>query len=450
MDLRVTYVSPSVTNILGYKVEEVLSKSIADLLTPESLELVNRSFAEALELEETVGKDGYEAPPLEVEVYHKNESKLWVEVSRVFLRDEENTPIGVLMIVRDITERKQVEEAVQRSERRHRELIENNPEGISIVDFNQKILFANQAFASIFGYEVDELLGMDALRLVSQKDREKVLERTDLRKQGLTSAYQVEIVRKDGEHRVVRISAVPWRNDEGDIAGSISVVIDLTERVRAESELATSHRDLELYASLLRHDLGNDIQVILAQAELQSSILPSDSKIMSACDTARHAAERMKQLLEMLETPDAKLTDDIVSLLESRAAQAEKTHSGLKVRVHTNSKPTELKVRCGRLLPALFDNLLRNSHQHAGPEVEVHITLQRFDNIIQVDVLDNGPGIPEEIKSDLFQKGVSTTGGGLGLYLCRRIARAYEGEIELLTQKECPSGAGFRITLPAS
>ena len=450
MNLRVTYVSPSVTTLLGYKVEEMLSKSIADILTPESLELVNRSFVEALELEEAVGKDGYEAPPLEVEVFHNDGSKIWVEVSRVFLRDKEDKPIGVLMIVRDITKRKQVEEAVQRSERRHRELIENNPEGISIVDFNQKIIFVNQAFATIFGYEVDELQGMDALNLVSQRDREKVLAWTSQRRKGLTSAYQVETIRKDGERRIVRVSAVPWRNDEGDIAGSISVVIDVTKRVYAESKLATSLRDLELYASLLRHDLGNDIQVILTQAELQSSIPTSDSQIISACEIARHAAERMKQLLEMLEAPEVKLTDDIVSLLESRATQAEKTHNGLKVRIHANSKPANLKVRCGRLLPALFDNLLRNSHQHAGPNVEVHITVQRDDDVIQVDVIDNGPGIPDTIRSNLFQKGISTTGGGLGLYLCRRIARAYEGEIVLLEKEECPSGTGFRITLPAA
>lgn len=442
--------SPSVTNILGYEVEEVLSKSIVDLLTPESLELVNRSFAEALEFEETVGKDGYEAPPLEVEIYHKNGSNLWVEVSRVFLRNEEDKPTGVLIIVRDITKRKEAEEALQRSERRHRELIENNPEGISIVDFNQVIIFANQAFARIFGYDIEELQGMDALELVSPKDRGKVRSRTDQRKQGLTSAYQVEIVRKDGEHRIVHISAVPWRNDEGDIAGSISVVTEVTERVRAETELAASHKDLELYASILRHELGNDLQIIMTQSEAAATLLPPNSIGIKICETTQYAAERMKKLLDIFGSPEVLVTDDILSLLDIRARNAEKIYTGLKIRIAHEGDTEMLKVSRGRLIPTLFDNLFRNCSQHAGPHVEVNINVLRVENFIQIDIVDNGPGIADEIRPKLFQRGISTTGGGQGLYLCKRIAQAYGGDIELLSKVSPFTGAAFRIKLPGA
>ncbi|MCK4566943.1 MAG: ATP-binding protein, partial [Candidatus Thorarchaeota archaeon] len=96
-------------------------------------------------------------------------------------------------------------------------------------------------------------------------------------------------------------------------------------------------------------------------------------------------------------------------------------------------------------IPVLFDNLFRNSHQHAGTKVRVKVEIQRKDDVIQIDFSDNGPGIANSIQSQLFQRGLSTTGGGQGLYLCKKIAQAYGGEIRLLERKK---GTTFRITFP--
>ncbi len=445
MDLNITFVSPSVIELIGYDANELLSMNIKELLTPESYVSVTGAMAEALRLEEEKGKDGYDAPPLEFETYHKNGNLIWTEASRVFLRDDLDKPISLLIVIRDITKRKLAEKALQRSEKRHRELIEYSPEGIAIVDFEEKIIFANAAFANILGYEVEELEGMSIFDLTDSSEYDTIVSQTGQRTDGVSSAYRIEMIRKNGTSCITRISAVPWRNDEGIIAGSIAVITDITESIRAESELALTNKDLELYASLLVHDLKNDLQVIMTQAESASLILPHDTISVNLCETTKNVAERMNQLLDIFSTPSSIIPDNIVDLLLPRVADYESIYLGMKIKINIKGDKKTLKITQGRLIPVLFDNLFRNSHQHAGTKVRIKVEIQRKDDVIQIDFSDNGPGIAKSIRSKLFQRGISTTGGGQGLYLCKKIAEAYGGEIIFLEGKK---GATFRITIP--
>jgi signal transduction histidine kinase len=214
--------------------------------------------------------------------------------------------------------------------------------------------------------------------------------------------------------------------------------------------LEAINSDLELYASLLRHDLRNDLHIILTQIESTELLLGPESDSAEACEITKFVATRMTQLLNIFESPDEKIPDNILQLLEKSARNAEKTHPGLKVKIHSSDPNSELRIRRGRLFPALFDNLFRNSFQYAGPKVTVDVTVKRLHKTIQIDVSDSGPGIPKKIRSKLFQKGVSTTGGGLGLYLSKRIVEAYGGSIELRRKSAKCKGACFRIILPSA
>jgi PAS domain S-box-containing protein len=116
MSLKVTYISPASETVLGYKPEELVGKSVTSIMPKETIEMTQAVLAETLRLEEEVGREGYDAPPLELEFLHKDGSRFWTEISRAFLRDDKDKPIGIVGIARDITERKkterQLEEAV--------------------------------------------------------------------------------------------------------------------------------------------------------------------------------------------------------------------------------------------------------------------------------------------------------------------------------------------------
>jgi len=116
LDLRVTYISPASETLLGYRPEELMGKSVTSIMPKETIETAQAILAETLKLEEEVGREGYDAPPLELEFLRKDGSRFWTEISRAFIRDNKDKPIGLIGIARDITERKkterQLEEAV--------------------------------------------------------------------------------------------------------------------------------------------------------------------------------------------------------------------------------------------------------------------------------------------------------------------------------------------------
>ena len=109
MSLRYTYMSPGIKHMRGYTAEEVMGVSIAETMTPASLEAARKTLAEQLVRERSGNADPDRATKLELEMYCKDGSTIWTEMNMRFLRDADGNPIGILGTTRDITERKQME-----------------------------------------------------------------------------------------------------------------------------------------------------------------------------------------------------------------------------------------------------------------------------------------------------------------------------------------------------
>ena len=117
MNLHTTYVSPSVTEMSGYSVEEVVSLSLEESMTPASLELVRTALAKVLAAEGKGRNDLSEAVVLELELIRKDGSIVPVEMKVNLLRDDDGRPTGFLGVTRDITERKRLEEQLRLADR---------------------------------------------------------------------------------------------------------------------------------------------------------------------------------------------------------------------------------------------------------------------------------------------------------------------------------------------
>ena len=117
MDLRPTYISPSIMKQQEYTVEEAIAIPLEKRLTSDSFKLVSEVLAEELEIESNENKDLYRTRTIEIEINCKGGSTIWAEAKMSFLRDKDGEPIGIIGVTRDITERKQAEEALRKSER---------------------------------------------------------------------------------------------------------------------------------------------------------------------------------------------------------------------------------------------------------------------------------------------------------------------------------------------
>ena len=118
MNLRYTYVSPSVESLRGYSVEEVIAQSIEEVLTPASYEVAKKVFAEERVIEQKEERRPFSSRTLELELRCKDGSTVWTEVKVNFLRAPDGRPVEILGVTRDITERKRAEETLRESEER--------------------------------------------------------------------------------------------------------------------------------------------------------------------------------------------------------------------------------------------------------------------------------------------------------------------------------------------
>jgi PAS domain S-box-containing protein len=157
--------------------------------------------------------------------------------SKIPLRNEKGEITGLLGTYVDITERKRAEQALRESEERFRNVIQNQGEGIGIVNTRECFTFANPAAERIFGVESGALVGRSVLDFVSQDARRRIQAETVERASGTDSSYELEITRPDGQQRSLLVTATPQIDENGQFAGSFGVFRDITERRHAEDEL---------------------------------------------------------------------------------------------------------------------------------------------------------------------------------------------------------------------
>ena len=244
MNLQLTYISPSVSRLRGYDVEEAMAQTMEERLTPASFEVATKAFAGASAVD-SMERGGLSGPQtLELEFTCKDGSTVWTEVKVTLLRDSNGQPTGILGVTRDITERKQAEEELRRLSR----AVEQSPSTVVITDTQGNIEYVNPKFTQITGYTAKEVLGQNPRLL---KSGEQPLEFYKDLWDTITSGreWRGEFVnrKKDGELYSEFASISPIRNLAGVITHFVKVAEDITERKRMEETLRESeekYRDL--------------------------------------------------------------------------------------------------------------------------------------------------------------------------------------------------------------
>ncbi|MGB8707385.1 MAG: PAS domain S-box protein, partial [Dehalococcoidia bacterium] len=249
MNLRFTYMSPSVTKVRGYTVEEVMAQSLEEVFTPSSVEAAVKAFMEELAIESLEPKDLSRVRMLEVEHTCKDGSTVWVEINASFIRDADGQPVGILGVSREITERKQVEETLRRSEARYRTILDDMEESYYETDLAGNFTAFNDALCRHLGYSREEMMGMNYLVFTPPEDVKRVSQTTNqvYRTGEPVELFPREMIRKDGSRTFTETSIFPLRNERGEIIGFRGVGRDITERKQAEE---TSKESEEKFRTL--------------------------------------------------------------------------------------------------------------------------------------------------------------------------------------------------------
>lgn len=269
LNLKLTYVSPSVERARGFTVEEALRQPIREAFSPASYEKVLRVFDEEMANTAAHSDPGY-SRLLELEYTRKDGSTYWCEVRVNYLRDENGQPIGVVGVARDIDARKKIEEALRTSEARYR-LISSlssdyafstkvHPDGMIEVDW------VTESFELVSGYSPDEYKARGGWRSILHPDSlEKDRQVLEILQTNKPADAEVRIITRTGETRWVHFYATPvWDEDRHRLTAIHGAGKDITAQKQTQAREILRREMLEKVIHL-----G---QKVTQQTDLQSCL----------------------------------------------------------------------------------------------------------------------------------------------------------------------------------
>jgi PAS domain S-box-containing protein len=233
---RVTFMNPAAEKLLGWTLTELRGRKMHDVSHFKHRDGTPFPAEQCASLR--VLRDGTELRDFEDVFIRRDGTFFDVVYSSAPLRDGEKIT-GLVVVFRDVTERKRAETAVRESEEKFRGIFETANEGIWILDADARITLVNPRLAELLGYEQSEMLGRRKLDFISGEDHAHVLEHWERRRRGISEQYEVRFRHRDGRDVWTIMAARPIV-EKGVFGGALDMVTDVTERKRAEAELRAS------------------------------------------------------------------------------------------------------------------------------------------------------------------------------------------------------------------
>lgn len=393
---------------------------------------------------------------------------------------EGGEPVRLFGALQDVTAQHEAATALRASREHLRELYDETPALMASVDSQGRLLSASRLLLERLGLERDAVVGAPATALLpgTPAEREAALDavRARVRAEGRVRGWPLRLVHRDGSLVHTLMSAVVERDRDGPGGRLLAVLEDISESIQRQAELArerTLRAELEQQAQALAAlaDERREMLDVLAH-EVRQPLNNASAALQSAAalpGTQRDdlALQRLARAQGVIGHVVAQIDNTLAaaSLLVGRhaLARADTDIDTLLQLVLADFQPAERqRIQVQRLTPtrtASMDlslmrlalrNLLANALRHAGGADAVVVRIADCDEplALLIDVVDQGPGVPEALRGRLFERGVRGSGSrgqGLGLYIARRALQLHGGTAELVAG--APGETVFRLVL---
>jgi PAS domain S-box-containing protein len=335
------------------------------------------------------------------------------------------------------------------------------PVGITVSDPSlpdNPVIYANAAFERITGYPVAEVLGRNCRFLQGEDtDPETVARMRRAVDNWDPVTVEVRNYRRNGEEFWNQVTIAPIYDEDGEPSHYVGFQQDVTDRKRAEKNLETERDRLALLNQIVRHDIRNDMAVALGWGSQLADRLGDDDadafeRIMTAATHTKELTEAVGDLAGILGTTDPELERiDLDGVLRREIERVRSNFDyrseGIAIRGDDDLPP--VTVTATAILSSVFGNLLDNAVFHndeADVRIDVDVTVDAETAVVRI--ADNGPGIPDSRKREVFgrgEKGLESPGSGLGLYLVDNLVETYGGRVWIEDNE--PKGAVFCVEL---
>ncbi|KKM91460.1 hypothetical protein LCGC14_1228330, partial [marine sediment metagenome] len=385
---------------------------------------------------------------------------------------------GILCIARDITEEKEIEGKLKKSEEKYRNLsnqyemlLESITDSVFALNSDWEYILVNKSAENINNLSRDKIIGnkmQDLFPGIEDTPFFKIYESV------MNNRNEERIIESfthpDGKTRFYDLSVYPIHQ------GILCISKDVTEEREIQQELEESEEKYRksfyranLYKNIFAHDINNILQNIYSSVELSSLYINNPEKlhtIKELYDIINEQVNRGKKLINNvskiteIDETETILEKTEVHLILNRAVEYLKNSFQTRnIEVQITSSTKKIYVMVNKLLLDVFENILINAVRHNNnTNINIIITISRIDidskNSVQIEFKDNGIGISAFRKKGIFQKGTrknqKSKGMGLGLSLVKKIIDSYHGEIRVedRIKGDYKQGSNFILLIP--
>ena len=460
---RILYVNEAFTRITGYSLEEVLGKTPRILQGAKTDRAALNKVRAALSLWQPVSA--------ELINYRKDGSEFWVEISIVPVANKDGWYTHWISVQRDISERKQAEQALRQSEERFLSLIENALDIVTILEADGTVQYESPSVEKVLGYQSPDLAGKNLFEYIHPDDVDNTRHTFINTIHNPDTALSIEFRRrhKDGSWRIFEAISQKFI----DYTETTRIVVnsrDITERKRLDEIRLALEREQELSAlkirffSMASHEFRTPLSTILASAQILENCQPeglTGEKIARNLNRIQSSVKHMTQLL-----------NDILTINRAETGKLEFTPKLLDLEKFCQNLVEEIQLSTGsqytitfryqgqcnqayldeKLLRSILANLVSNAIKYSPPGSNVEFVLKCEQGKAMLCIQDGGIGIlPADLKQlfEPFHRGKNVRnipGTGLGLVVVQKCVDLHGGSIKV--DSEVGVGTTVIVHLP--
>ncbi len=443
-DFEIVRMNEAGEQILGYSERELRGETWEKLVTTDSYDHVDEVTSKL-----AAAEGGYHSID---ENRRKDGETIICEWHNRVVTDDDGDVVTVFSLFQDITERRRRQERLEQTTDRLEALFENSPDMINIHDLDGNILDPNPRLCEKTGYDKAELEGMKVWDIDAALDEEMAKELFSRLDTGESHRVEGAYEHSDGSTFPVEVHArrVMLEGEERFVV----IGRDISERKESETRLEQQRDNLEILNQMVRHDIRNDLQLIMTHLDLLAPHVDEagNDHIMQIRESTDRAVTLTETAREMA---DVMLTDESdrqpTALKPILVREIDDTRSSYpEADIETDGSVPNVEVLANDVLNSVFRNILENAVQHNdGDDPQIRASVRPLETTVRVRIADNGSDIPEDHIEEMFgkgKKGLTSEGSGIGLHLVNTLVDRYGGAVWV--DHDDPIGKAFVVELP--
>jgi len=408
-----TFIGPQVRKY-GFEPGDLVGLKVYELVCPADRDAIRKDL-------ENLIQDGTNATS-RFRVQTRDGKILWFEDFSKERRDNGGTVIGTNGIIREITDRIAAETALRESEERFRSYVVNANDIVYTLSPQGIFTYVSPCWTEKLGQETSEVVGKSFEHFVHPDDIQacrKFLEKV-ISTGERTGGIEYRALHKNGTWRWHTTNASAGRDEHGRIITFLGIAHDITGRKLAEEALSQANRKLAILASMTRHDIRNQLLALRGYLQLSETRLDDKEKLPEFIQKEIQIAEIIGHQIDF--SQDYQDMGATAPVWQGVEAMIDRSAAALPVGSVTIAvECPSLEILADPLFEKVFYNLIDNALRYGGESLTtIRISARESGHNLLLLCEDDGAGIPEEEKTEIFARGHGKN-TGLGLFLVREI-----------------------------